>query len=157
MDDYYEKGGVTVNLVNDTNYPVKIGGVEVKSKETKLLGTGNNIVYRNYIYKDRLVTGLGTSATISVSAGSKTITLSGIDDTEIKLSALLQRLKEEYGNEWTKVYNTTGITNITVDIDGYAESMITKSDEEAYTKKITIDEKEYTYHPVHLLRHMLEG
>ena len=157
MDDYYEKGGVTVNLVNDTNYPVKIGGVEVKSKETKLLGTGNNIVYRNYIYKDRLVTGLGTSATISVSAGSKTITLSGIDDTEIKLSALLQRLKEEYGNEWTTVYNTTGITNITVDIDGYAESLITKSDEEAYTKKITIDEKEYTYHPVHLLRHMLEG
>jgi hypothetical protein len=155
MDDYYRKGDVVVNLINDTNYPVMIGGTEVAPKATKLLATASNTVFRNYISKTRLVTGLNDSSSISVTAGSKTITITGITDTEIRLSDLLGRLKEEYGNEWTTVYNSAGIKNITANIVSYDDSKITKSDEEAYSVIYNDGEKDYTYHPVHLLRYML--
>ena len=157
MDDLYKKDSVTVKLVNDTNKAVKIGDVTVDAGGSLDIGSAN-VVFRQYIDKDKVVIGLDPSSKITVSAGSKQIVLNGIDDTEIKLSELLKTLKT-YGTEWTTPYNRVGITDITATIESYPTSMITKADtaNEAYKKTVKIDGETITYYPVHLLRYMLES
>ena len=158
MDDLYKKDTVTVKLINDTNKAVNIGNDTVAAGGSLNIGTAN-VVYRQYIDKDSVVIGLDPSSKITVTAGTKVVEISGIDNSEIKLSELLSALKNKYGNEWTTPYYREGITSVTATLKSYSESMITKADadNEAYKKTVKIDGETITYYPVHLLRYMLEG
>jgi len=158
MDDLYEKDTVTVKLINDTNKAVNIGNDTVAAGGSLNIGTAN-VVFRQYIDKNSVVIGLDPSSKITVAAGTKVVEISGIDNSEIKLSELLSALKNKYGNEWTTPYYREGISSVTATLKSYSESMITKADtaNEAYKKTIKIDGETVTYYPVHLLRYMLEG
>ena len=156
MDDLYKKGAVEVKLVNDTNKPVTIGSTTIAAGGSMTIGSGN-VVYRQYILKNRLVTGLNTNSKITVNAGSKQVVINGIDDTEIRLSELLNTLKKTYGNEWTTAYYREGITGIAATLGSYPDSSVTVADNanDAYKKSIKVDGETVDYYPVHLLRYMI--
>ena len=156
MDDLYVSGNVQVNLINDTGKKVEIAGTVLKEKAVLKIKEKSNVIYRNYLEKYQLLVGLSPKSTISVSAGTKTVTLKGIDNTEISLKGLISALKKEYGTEWTVAYEQYGITNIDVDIVGF--DSVSPADEARTDLKKTgkSDSGEYVYYPVNLLRYMLK-
>ncbi|MCR5686128.1 MAG: hypothetical protein K6G81_12085 [Lachnospiraceae bacterium] len=166
MDDLYTNGSVEVKITNDIPRPQEIisassgsGAFLAAPGESYSLGT-TNAIYRQYIEEGRLITGLNENMCLNVSAGDKTVSLENIDNVEIKFSDLLNKLEAKYGNEWTDAYEKNGITSIAYGlIPQYrrVEVTATPADEDGYTAYFK-DAKgnKIEYHPVHLLRYMLQ-
>ncbi len=160
MDDYYVEGTAEVKIINNTSRPqIMIGSTVTDSGCSVSIGQLNTI-YKMYIEGGDLVKGLNENTCLEIKAGEKVVTLEGIDNVEINFTDLLDKLESKYGNEWTNAYSKYGITSITYgEIPDYRKVTITatQADDVRYTMYYeTADGTKLEYHPVHLLRYMLQ-
>lgn len=160
MDDYYVEGTTAVKIINNTPRPqVMIGSTVTAPGDSVSLGQLDTI-YKMYIEGGDLVTGLNENMCLVIKAGEKVVTLEEIDNVEINFTDLLDKLESKYGNEWTNAYSKYGITSITYgEIPDYRKVTITatRADDVRYTLYTeTSDGTKLEYHPVHLLRYMLQ-